>query len=149
LDSVCRTNFFLRKYKNKTKILKNSMVELIYPELSYKIVGCLFEVYKNIGPNHRERYYQNALKEEFLKRKIKFQEQFPIKITYKDKKIGQNYFDFLIDDKIILEIKTGPYFKKDYLDQLLSYLKATYLKLGIIANFTRNGVKFHRVINIK
>lgn len=125
------------------------MTEIIYPQLSYKIVGCLFEVYKNLGSNRQEKHYQKALSEEFLKQKINFREQYPVAISYKDKKIGQNFFDFLIEDKIILEIKSGPYFRKEYLDQLISYLKAASLKLGIIANFTRNGVKFHRVINIK
>lgn len=125
------------------------MTEIVYPELSYKIVGCLFEVYKNLGSNHREKYYQKALKEEFIKENIKFSEQFPVAIIYKGKKIGQNFLDFLIDDRIVLEIKSGPYFRKDYLDQLLSYLKAAHLKLGIIANFTRSGVKFHRVLNLK
>lgn len=125
------------------------MTEIIYPELSYKIVGCLFNVYKVMGPNHREKYYQKAIKEEFIKKKMKFCEQYPVSIMYNNKKIGQNYFDFLVEDKIILEIKSGPYFKINYLDQLVSYLKTANLKLGIIANFTRNGVKFHRVLNIK
>ena len=125
------------------------MTDIIYKEESYKIVGCLFEVYKILGSNHRESVYQKALREEFLKNNIKFIEQYRIPVKYKDKIISQNYFDFLIEDKIILEIKSGPYFKKDYLNQLVAYLKSADLKLGIIANFTRNGVKFHRVLNLK
>ena len=54
--------------------------DLIYPELSYKIVGCLFEVFKKLGAGHREKYYQNAIKEEFLKQEIKFKEQILVKI---------------------------------------------------------------------
>ena len=123
--------------------------KLIYPELSYKIVGCLFEVFNNIGSNRREVIYQKALKEEFKDQKISFKEQYFIKSYYKSKQIGRNYFDFLIDNKIILEIKVGNYFSKRDFDQILEYLKISRLKLGIIVNFTRDGVKFHRVLNIK
>ena len=131
-------------YKN-TKIKK----DLIYPKLSYQIIGCLFEVFKNLGPNRREKLYQDALKQEFINQNIPYNDQQAIKLEYKGIKIGNNYLDFLIKDKVILEIKTGDYFNKANLDQVLSYLKATGLKLGIIANFTRKGVKFYRVLNIK
>jgi len=123
--------------------------KIIYPELSYKIVGCLFEVYNNVGSNHREKYYQNALSCELKSKGIKFKEQTPIDLRYKTTNIGKNYLDFLIEDKIIIEIKTGPYFTKRNLDQILDYLKISGLKLGIIVNFGRDSVKFYRVLNIK
>ena len=121
--------------------------KVIYPELSYKIVGCLFEVYKNLGSNHKEKYYQQALKQEFADKKINFKEQVINKIFYKSKVIGTQYFDFIIEDKIILEIKVGRFFKKDHFEQILDYLKSTNLKLGIIANFKKDGVQFYRVLN--
>ncbi|PIS29970.1 MAG: hypothetical protein COT41_03880 [Candidatus Portnoybacteria bacterium CG08_land_8_20_14_0_20_40_83] len=70
-------------------------------------------------------------------------------MNYKNKPIGIYYFDFLIDDKIVLEIKVRDYFSKKDITQLYSYLKAKNLKLGIIAHFTKTGVKFKRVANIK
>ncbi len=63
--------------------------------------------------------------------------------------VGRYYFDFLIEDKIILEIKVRNYFSKKDIEQLNSYLKATRLKLGIIAHFTRAGVKLKRIVNLK
>ena len=128
--------------------MRKNINKVIYPELSYKIVGCLFEVFKTVGPNHREKYYQKAIEAEFNKQKIKFCSEFPIDLRYKDLKICKGFFDFLIDDKIILEIKVGSFFRKGYLEQILDYLKASNLKLGIIGNFTRDGVKFYRVLNI-
>lgn len=123
--------------------------KLIYPELSYKIIGCLFEVYNECGGGHRENYYQKALKCEFELKEIKFKEQVMVDLKYKDKTIGKNFLDFLIEDKIILEIKIGEYFSKNNLKQILDYLKLTDLKLGIIANFTNDGLKFYRVLNIE
>ncbi|KKQ74367.1 MAG: hypothetical protein US94_C0006G0002 [Berkelbacteria bacterium GW2011_GWB1_38_5] len=123
--------------------------DLIYPDLSYEIIGCLFEVFKNLGAGHREKYYQNAVRQEFIKRKISFQEQIAVNLKYDNIKIGINFLDFLIDNKIVLELKSGNYYQKQNLEQILSYLKITGLKLGIIANFTRDGVKYYRVVNIR
>ena len=123
--------------------------KVIYPELSYKIVGCLFEVYNVVGSGHKEKFYQSALAEEFVSRKIKYEEQVPVSLFYKDKKVGVNYLDFLIEDKIVLELKIGRYFSKRNLIQTLDYLKQTKMKLGIIANFSRDGLKFYRVLNLK
>jgi GxxExxY protein len=126
----------------------NSQNKVVYPELSYKIVGCLFEVYKELGSDRREKFYQAAVKEEFTSKEIKFKEQVCIPLEYKGVKIANDFLDFLVEDKIILELKVEPYFRKQHLKQTLDYLKATKLKLGIIANFTKKGVKFYRVLNI-
>lgn len=123
--------------------------KVIYPKLSYQVVGCLFEVYKDLGPNHREKLYQNALRQEFSKNRIEFQAQLPLRVRYKNSIIGNNYLDFLVDKKIILEIKTGSYFRKKSFEQILDYLKSSKLKLGILAYFTQDGVKFYRVLNNK
>lgn len=123
--------------------------KIIYPELSYKIVGCLFGVYNIIGSNHREKFYQNALSHEFRSKGIQFKEQLPIELKYKGFKIGKDYLDFLIEDKIVLELKSGSFFSKKHLEQILEYLKVSGLKLGIIVNFGREGVRFHRVLNSK
>lgn len=128
---------------------KNTKDKIVYPKLSYKIVGCLFEVYRNLGSNHRERYYQEAVKNEFIRKHLKFQEQVYIPLDYKGDKIGKYYLDFLIENRIILELKKGSIFYKQNIEQVLAYLKSSQLKLGIIANFTREGVKFYQVLNIK
>ncbi len=128
------------KYTNKT--------EVIYPELSYKIVGILFTVWNIVGYGHKESFYQKAIVEELEGAGVSFKEQLKVKMIYKGKEIGVYFLDFLIDDKIVLEIKKREYFSKKDIDQLFSYLKATKLKLGIIAHFTKTGVKFKRVLNI-
>jgi hypothetical protein len=74
--------------------------------------------------------------------------QFPFQLAYKGKIIGKFYLDFLVDEKIVLELKQGNYFSKRNIDQVKEYLKTTELKLAILANFTSNGVKFLRVLNL-
>ena len=122
--------------------------DLIYPELCYKIIGILFVVWTELGFGHKESFYQNALVEEFKNANLNFKEQLPVKIMYKNKKIGIYYFDFLIENKMILELKVRNFFSQKDIRQLYSYLKAKDLKLGLIAHFTQSGVKFKRVVNL-
>ena len=122
--------------------------DLIYPDLCYKIIGVLFIIWTEIGFGHKELFYQKAIESELDKKGLKFIKQCPAKINYNGKTIGIYYFDFLIEDKVVLEIKVRNYFSKKNISQLYSYLKAKNLKLGLIAHFTQSGVKFKRVVNI-
>ena len=122
--------------------------DLIYPELCYQIIGALFHVGTSVGAGHKEHFYQKAAAEEFKNRGLYFKEQLPAKISYRKKQIGLYYFDFLIEKKVILEIKVRNYFSKQDINQLYAYLKAMGLQLGIIAHFTKSGVKFKRVVNL-
>lgn len=121
--------------------------KVIYKELSFEIVGVLFEVYNELGYGYQEKYYENAIAQCLTDRRIKFVRQAPFKIKFKGTTIGRNYLDFLVDDKIVLEIKKGKYFSKRNIEQVKQYLKVTNLKLAILANFTPSGVKFLRVLN--
>jgi len=69
-------------------------------------------------------------------------------LAYGGKTIGRYYLDFLIADKIVLEIKKGDRFLKTNIDQVYAYLKRFNLKLGILANFTKGGLKFKRIVNV-
>ncbi len=122
--------------------------DLIYPELCYQIVGILYDVFNEIGSGHRELVYQRSLEKAFKENKIKFKSQVYAPITYKDEIVGKNYLDFLIEDKIVLEIKKDTIFRKPFINQVYSYLKAKNLQLGIVANFTREGIRFKRIVNI-
>lgn len=121
--------------------------KVIYKELSYKIVGIIFEVYNELGYGYQEKYYEKAIEKSFIKMNIKFRKQVPYKVLFKNEEIGRYYLDFLVEDKIVLEIKKGKYFPKRNVEQVKGYLKATNLKLAILVNFTPNGVKFFRVLS--
>ena len=133
------------KSTSKTKIIKT---DLIYPEVSYKIIGILFDVYNNLGPGYQEIYYQRAISSVFKKEKFNFREQVGISLDYLGNKIGRYILDFVIGNKIILEIKKGDRFSRKDIEQIYAYLKAKNLKLGILANFTNQGVKFKRILNL-
>jgi len=123
--------------------------DIIYPGLSYKIIGILFNVWNTVGSNHKENFYQKAVARDFSEAGLDFKEQLPVKINYKGKPIGIYYFDFLIEDKVVLEVKVRDYFSKKDISQLYSYLKAKNLKLGLIVHFAKTGVRIKRVVNIK
>lgn len=136
------------EYTNMKK-LRVRRNDLVYPELSYKIIGILFNVWNTIGSNHKENFYQKAAANDFEEAGLTFKEQLPVKINYKGKTVGVYYFDFLIENKIVLEIKARDYFSKKDINQLYSYLKAKNLKLGLIVHFTKTGVRVKRVVNIE
>lgn len=121
--------------------------KLIFPELSYQIVGCLFNVFNELGPNRLEKFYQRAFNQEFIRQGIKFCEQVKSDVLFKGEVIGKTYLDFLVEDRIVLELKVGTYLKKEGFEQILEYLKNNDLRLGIIATFGKHGVKYYRVLN--
>ncbi len=129
--------------------MNNNNGKIIYKDLSYKIVGVLFDVYNDIGYGYKEKYYEKAVAKCFDERGIKYQEQIMYKIKFKDEILGNQFLDFLVEGKIILEIKQGNYFSRKNIKQVEAYLKVTNRKLAILANFTSKGVKTMRILNIK
>lgn len=101
---------------------KHNTIPLVHKELSYNIVGCLFEVYNNLGFGYKEKIYEKSLTKLFNEKNINFKNQVPYKLYIKNEYIGIFYFDFLIEDKIILEIKQGNYFSRKYITQVKNYL---------------------------
>lgn len=125
------------------------MAELIEKELSYKINGVLFEVYNNLGGGYQEKYYQRAIAKELENQGIKFVEQVKVPLIFKEELIGRYFLDFLIEDKIVLEIKVSEKFFDRDIKQVLGYLNSANIKLGILANFTRKGLKTKRILRGK
>lgn len=123
--------------------------KVIYKKLSYDILGAVFEVYNKLGYGFKERYYEEAIAKEFNKRGISYKRQLPYNLSYRSEIIGTFRFDFLVEDKIIVELKQGNFFSEQSFTQVIQYLKATKLKLAILINITKEGVMSKRVLNIK
>lgn len=110
---------------------------LLYKDLSYQIQGAAIEVRKNFGPGHKESIYQNAYAEELKLRNIKFDKEKSIKIysPKTGKIIGSYKPDFIIDDKIIVELKALDSIPRKLIDQLYDYLRNSSYELGYFINF--------------
>ena len=105
-------------------------------ELTYQILGACFEVYKRMGCGFLEAVYQECLEIEFSKREIPFEAQKELELVYKGNPLQQTYVpDFVCYDKVILEIKACSEMADEHAAQLLNYLHASGLRVGILANF--------------
>lgn len=122
--------------------------DLIYPELSYQIIGILFDVYNQLGHGLSEKIYQRAVALALKNSSLKFCEQVYAPLIYNGQKVGNNFFDFLVEEKVVLELKKGDRFVKGHIDQLFQYLVTSKLKLGILAYFAPRNLHFKRIVNI-
>src|SRR5690348_10116429 len=112
------------------------MSELILKQECYQIIGAAMEVYNTLGPGFLEAVYQEALEIELAARDIRFLPQHELKILYKGQTLRKTYIaDFLVFGQVIIEIKAQNHIAPHDEAQLLNYLKATGLSLGLLINF--------------
>ena len=124
-----------------------SMKEIILKEESYQLIGICMEVHKQLGMGFKEIVYKDALELEFLDRAILFERERFYKIEYKGKILKHSYCaDFIVFDSIILEVKSSALIIDRFVAQTLNYLRASGLKLGIIANFGEKSFSSKRVV---
>src|SRR3989344_4938599 len=122
------------------------MLNPLFSDLTYKIRGCFFTVYNGLGTGHKENIYERALAKELVKVGLKFVEQKSLDVLYDGEKIGVYKPDFVVDDKIILEIKANEINFWKFEKQLVYYLKNTGYKLGFIVNFGSRPLLIKRKI---
>ena len=120
--------------------------KLIFADTTYKVRGAIFEVYNTLGYGHKEDIYQKALVKEFKDRQILFEKEINLKVRYKNEKVGNYRPDFVIDKKIIIELKAVEFMPKSYEEQLLHYLKTTDFELGLLVNFGQPKLYIKRLI---
>jgi len=115
--------------------------KVIYPKLSYTIVGILFSVHKELGSYAREKQYGDAIEHTLKEQHIMYKREFPIAES-------GNILDFLIEDKIVLELKSVRAFTKEHYRQIQNYLQHTNLKLGLLVNFRTARLRPVRVLRL-
>jgi len=115
-------------------------------EITYEINGAVFEVNKVLGPGFLEKVYQNALMLELKSRGLKAESQVPIKVFYKEDVVGEYIADILVEDKVIVELKTVEKIDKMHEAQLLNYLKATRTQIGLLVNFKHSKAEIKRLV---
>ncbi len=119
---------------------------IIYKELSYKIVELSLEVHNELGCGFLEKVYENALMLLFERDKIPARQQAPADVHFQGKVIGQYFADILVDNKLILELKTVDVIANIHIAQVLNYLRATGMKLGMILNFGKPAFEYKRLV---
>jgi len=122
------------------------MVKIIHKELSYRINGLLFKTHKELGRFCRERQYADKFEELLKNTCLKYKREYELKKLKPDSPKG-NRVDFLIENKIIIDLKTKSFITKEDYYQIQRYLKASNLELGLIVNFRNSYLKPKRVLN--
>lgn len=123
-------------------------MKLLHQELSYKVRGCAIDVRKNYGPGHKELIYQRALVEELKSENLKFQKEEAIEIysPKSGKVVGTYRPDFIIEDKIVVELKSLSSVPKETVNQLYTYLRNSKFELGFLINFGGKRLTIKRVV---
>lgn len=120
---------------------------LLYKEESYQIVGACMEVHSELGRGFLEPVYQEALEIEFKQKNIPYEREKPLTIKYKDQLLQKHYnADFLCFEQIIVELKALAQLRSEHTSQVLNYLKATQLRLGILVNFGDKSLQYKRIV---
>ena len=122
-------------------------MELLFEKETYKIIGAAMEVHQELKHGFLEAVYQEALEKEFHEKYIPYKREIPLKIYYKNKPLHKYYIaDFICYDKIVIEVKAITATTLEHHVQLLNYLTAAKLKLGLIINFGRQSLEYKRII---
>ena len=115
-------------------------------ELVYVIQGCIFEVFRNLGAGFLEQVYQKALLKELNARGLKAVAEQAINVYYKDEVVGEYRADIIVENKVLLELKAQATLPTSAEPQLLNYLKATNIKIGLLVNFTHPKATIKRLV---
>ena len=115
-------------------------------DITYKINGAIFEVNNTLGPGFLEKVYENALLVELRSCGLKAKNQVPIKVTCKNETAGEYFADIIAEDKVIIEIKTVENLEEIHKAQVLNYLKASGLNVGILVNFKNQKADIKRLV---
>ena len=120
--------------------------KILYKDLSYKIVGLAIQVRKELGFGFLEKVYENALMILLMENGIAAKQQFPIKVVFHGKIVGDYIADILVENQIILELKVQDKITDIHKAQTINYLRATNLRLAILLNFGKDRLEHERLV---
>ena len=124
------------------------MTEIFYKDESYKIIGSCFKVHTELGPGFLESVYQEALEKQFIKDSIPYEREKLLSVYFEGEKLKKHFKgDFVCFNKIIVELKATPFLYKSDEEQLLNYLKATKIALGLLVCFGSKSLTYKRLLN--
>ncbi|MBF0103221.1 MAG: GxxExxY protein [Desulfobacterales bacterium] len=123
--------------------------EYKYSDITSKIIGCAIEVHKILGNGFQELIYQRAVAYEFELQDVHFVREYEMPVFYKDKQMGTRRADFLVEDKVSVELKAIIKLEDVHLAQAINYLEAYNLEIGLLINFGARSLEFKRIQNKK
>ena len=126
--------------------MNTNPTKILHQELAYQIVGLAMQVHTRLGNGFLEKVYENALMVLLHKAGIDAVQQAPITVLFDGESIGTYYADILVENKIILELKTVSEISDSHKAQALNYLKATGLNLAMVFNFANPRLEYQRVV---
>jgi GxxExxY protein len=109
--------------------------KMLFQDVTERVIGCAIEVHRELGPGLLESVYQAALATEFFLRGVQFRQQWPLDVIYKGENIGKFKMDFLVEDSVVIELKSVERNDPVFEAQLLSYMKLGGYKVGLLINF--------------
>jgi GxxExxY protein len=118
---------------------------MLHEEITSDIINAFYKVYNILGYGFLEKVYENALALELAERGHAVKQQLPIQVYYEGKAVGEYFADMLIDDKVVLELKSAESIAKEHEAQLVNYLKASKIEIGLLLNFGKEP-RFKRKI---
>ena len=121
-------------------------MELIEAELSERILGCCIHVHRALGPGFLETVYEEALAIELAKTGLNFERQKAVTVFYEGAPVGEHRLDYLIESRVVLEIKATKEIGDIHLATARSYLRATRLQLALVVNFAKPTLQIRRVV---
>lgn len=119
---------------------------MLEEELTYMIRGCIYEVYRKLGCGFLENVYEKALQVELRLQGLQAESQVPIEVSYKGESVGTYFADLIVDRAIILELKAQKRVSPASEVQLLNYLNATGMHLGLLVNFAYPRASIKRIV---
>lgn len=111
------------------------MEEYLHQELTSKIISCFYKVYNTLGFGFLEKVYENAMLIELNESGLTTERQKPISVFYNEKLVGEYFADLIVDRKVIIELKAAESLIEEHELQLINYLKATDIEVGLLLNF--------------
>jgi GxxExxY protein len=120
---------------------------LLYEELTNKIINAAIEVHITLGSGFLEKVYENSMILELISRDLSVDQQKPVKVFYKNLEVGNYIADIIVENKVVIELKSVKVLDPIFAAQLLNYLKAFKLPLGLLINFGSSKIEIKRIIN--
>lgn len=120
---------------------------MLFKDESYSIIGICMNVHNELGHGFSEIVYKDALESEFLENEIQFEREKEFRVYYKSKLLKHKFYaDFVLIDKIIIEIKCVKYLTEEHISQAINYLKVSNNRLALVINFGRGKLEYRRII---